>query len=206
MKQTHPLESLLRPAVEFNTTWVCLGCAVLCLYAPWSIALAPSVGWGMAAAFLALGGWRAHQGWTVLRYRRNMRRLPRFALRSDQIPVSSRSLWLGKGFKWEACHTQRLYDSQQPEAEAYIQPPRRYRWARAIERRLEGVRSLYFVVRLLSADTALNPVRPLPQWAACRPCMPWSGRKVPCGCRWASASATPWSKARRASARRVKPR
>lgn len=162
MKQTHPLESLLRPAVEFNTTWVCLGCAVLCLYAPWSIALAPSVGWGMAAAFLALGGWRAHQGWTVLRYRRNMRRLPRFALRSDQIPVSSRSLWLGKGFKWEARHTQRLYDSQQPEAEAYIQPPRRYRWARAIERRLEGVRSLYFVVRLLSADTALNPMRPLP--------------------------------------------
>ncbi|MCE8005308.1 type IV conjugative transfer system coupling protein TraD [Billgrantia ethanolica] len=162
MKQVHPLESLLRPAVELNTAVVCIACAVLCLFAPWALALTPSVGIGMAAGFGAFGLWRARQGWIVLRYRRNMRRLPRFALRSDQIPVSKRNLWLGKGFKWEARHTQRLHESQQPDTEQYVRPSRIYRLARTLENRLERVRSLYIVIRLLSADSALNPVRPLP--------------------------------------------
>lgn len=162
MKQSHPLESLLRPAVELNTALVCVLCAALCVFAPWALALTPSVGIGMGFGFLAFGVYRGKQGWIVLRYRRNMRRLPRFALRSDQIPVSTRSLWLGKGFRWEARHTQRLHESQQPEAAGYIKPSFLYRWARRVENRLERVESLYFVIRLLSADTALNPFRPLP--------------------------------------------
>lgn len=162
MRQTHPLEALLRPAVELNTVWICCAAAVLCIYAPWSLALSPSVGWGMAGGFLAFGAWRFRQAWTVLRYRRNMRRLPKFERRSDQIPVSSRNLWLGLGFKWEARHTQRLHESQQPEAEAYVKPSARYQWARRMERSLERYRRLRFAIRLLSADSALNPFRPLP--------------------------------------------
>lgn len=162
MNQQHPLESLLRPAVELNTVAVCVACAALCLFAPWALALTPSVGLGMAAAFLSFGALRGRQAWIVLRYRRSMRRLPRFALRSDQIPVSRRALWLGRGFKWEARHTQRLHESQQPEAQPYVRPSRLYRAARALEHRLERYRALYIVIRLLSADSALNPFRPLP--------------------------------------------
>lgn len=162
MKQHHPLEALLRPAVELNTAIVCLVCALLCVFTPWALALAPGVGIGMGLGFLAFGLYRGRQAWIVLRYRRNMRRLPRFALRSDQIPVSTRNLWLGKGFRWEARHTQRLHDSQQPEAEPYVGPSALYRWARRLENRMERVRSLHFAIRLLSADTALNPFRPLP--------------------------------------------
>ncbi|WP_061289975.1 type IV conjugative transfer system coupling protein TraD [Azotobacter vinelandii] len=162
MNQNHPLESLLRPAVELQTTWVCLACAVLCIWAPWSIALAPSVGIGTALGFVAFGAWRARQAWIILRYRRHMRRLPRFALRSPQIPVSHRYLWLGKGFRWEARHTQRLHEAQQPEAQPFIKPSRLYERARKAEIALERIPLSDPLITLLRADVPFNPVRPLP--------------------------------------------
>lgn len=162
MNQTHPLEALLRPAVELNTALVCLACAVLCIMAPWSLALSPSVGYGMAAGFAAFGLWRARQAWVVLRYRRNMKRLPRFALPSRQIPVSQRLLWMGKGFKWEARHTQRLHESQQPHVQRYLRPGPAYRLAREMENRLERYGAGRSLVKLLAADVPWNPLRPLP--------------------------------------------
>ncbi|SEG30357.1 type IV conjugative transfer system coupling protein TraD [Billgrantia desiderata] len=158
----YPIESLLRPAVELYTAATCAACALVCMYAPWALALTPSVGWGMSAAFAAFGAYRGRQGWRILRYRRNMRRLPRFELRADQIPVSTRGLWIGKGFRWEAQHTQRLYEAAAPDARHYINPSPLYKLARSLEHRWERFRMLAIVIRLLSADTALNPVRPLP--------------------------------------------
>ena len=162
MSSHHPLESLLRPAVELNTVWVCIGCAVLCLFAPWSLALTPSVGITTAGGFLAYGTWRFHQAWVVLRYRRNMRRLPRFELSSRQIPISRRNLWLGKGFRWQARHTQRLYEASQPAAEAYVNPSPTYERARRLENLLERKPLVDQMAKLLRWDSPLNPVRPLP--------------------------------------------
>lgn len=162
MSSQHPLESLLRPAVELYTVAVCAGCAVLSLYAPWSLALAPSVGIITAAGFVAFGAWRFRQAWTVLRYRRNMRRLPRFALPARKIPLSKRSLWLGKGFRWHARHTQRLHESAQPAAESYVQPSVWFQRARRLEQRLESGALGQHVADVLRWDSLLNPVRPLP--------------------------------------------
>ncbi|GEN23124.1 conjugative coupling factor TraD, PFGI-1 class [Halomonas cupida] len=162
MSNSHPLESLLRPAVELNTVWVCAGCAVLCIYAPWSLALTPSVGISTAFAFVAYGAWRLNQAWVVLRYRRNMRRLPRFALPARKVPVSKRSLWLGKGFKWDAQHTQRLHESAQPAAKVYVQPSVWFQRARRLEQSLEGGAVGQHIASLLRWDSPLNPVRPLP--------------------------------------------
>ncbi|MFM9271854.1 type IV conjugative transfer system coupling protein TraD [Halomonas elongata] len=162
MSSHHPLESLLRPAVELNTVWVCLGCAVLCIYAPWSLALTPSVGMTTAAGFLAYGAWRFRQAWIVLRYRRNMRRLPRFALPARKVPVSQRSLWLGKGFMWDSQHTQRLHESAQPAAKVYVQPSVWFKRARRLEQSLEGGAIGKHIASLLRWDSPLNPVRPLP--------------------------------------------
>ena len=162
MATSHPIEALLRPAVEFNTTAVCWASAALCLWAPWSLALTPSVGYGLAAGFAAFGLWRFRQGWRILQYRRSMKRLPRFARRADQIPVSPRLLWLGKGFRWEALHTRRLYEAQQPEARPYLQPNAVYRLARSLENRIDRYSWAQPLVRVLSVDVPWNPIRPLP--------------------------------------------
>ncbi|OLU25502.1 conjugative coupling factor TraD, PFGI-1 class [Pseudomonas sp. PA15(2017)] len=169
MARQHVIEALLRPAVELYTTTICLASAALCLWAPWMIALNPSIGAGMAAAFLLLAWHRGVDAWTVLTYQRNIRRLPRYEMSSADVPVSPSNLFLGKGFLWEQKHTQRLYSSLKPEVAKYVKPSKLYRSARRLEKRLdrEGQKLLpsplaRAVQRGLKWDSAFNPVRPLP--------------------------------------------
>ncbi|MBA4823423.1 type IV conjugative transfer system coupling protein TraD [Pantoea ananatis] len=160
MSDRYVMESLLRPAVEMYSATVAGSATFICLTAPWSVALAPSVSWVTAAGFGVLALKRTSQGLKILRYRRNIRRLSRYALTSDQIPVSRRHLFLGKGFQWSPRHTQRLMEARRPECEIYVQPSVMYRMARELEKKMEY--SLPWLCRLTSADSALNPFRPLP--------------------------------------------
>lgn len=156
----YALEALLRPPVEFYSTvtascgaLICLTQAPLLMLTPWQARL-------MACALMMLALRRGWQGWHIVRYHRNLLRLPRYALTSRKIPVSHQRLFLGKGFRWLPIHTQRLYDCLQPEAARWLRPGWCYRLARHIEKHVEH--TLPGLTRLLSADRWLNPVRPLP--------------------------------------------
>ncbi|CDM88730.1 TraM recognition domain-containing protein [Xenorhabdus bovienii] len=160
MSGRYVVEALLRPAVELNTAVVSSVAAFICICAPWAIALTPSVSYVMAGGFAVLAMIRTWQGIQVIHYRRNLRRLPRYQMSTKQIPVSHQRLFLGKGFRWQQKHTQRLQDTRRPEVERFVQPPQIYQLARALERRTEyrwpGLSAL------LRKDSPLNPVRPLP--------------------------------------------
>ena len=160
MSNRYVIEALLRPAVELNTAVVSGMAAYVCAQAPWAVALAPSVSYVTAAGFVALAVTRTHQGMKIIRYRRNLRRLPRYVMSTKQIPVSHRRLFLGRGFRWTQKHTQRLQDTLRPEVARYLQPNRFYLGARQLEMMTEH--RLPWLGKLLSADTPLNPVRPLP--------------------------------------------
>ncbi|EPX0579933.1 type IV conjugative transfer system coupling protein TraD [Escherichia coli] len=156
----YALEALLRPPVEFYST-VIAGCgALICLTQAPLLMLTPWQARMMASALMLLALRRGWQGWQIVRYQRNLLRLPRYALTSRKIPVSRQRLFLGKGFRWQPIHTQRLYDCLQPEAARWLRPGWCYRLARHIEKRSEH--TLPGLARLLSADRWLNPVRPLP--------------------------------------------
>ncbi|HCT2146588.1 TPA: type IV conjugative transfer system coupling protein TraD [Raoultella ornithinolytica] len=160
MSNRYVIEALLRPAVELNTAVVSGMAAYVCVQAPWAVALAPSVSYVTAAGFAALAVTRTHQGMKIIRYRRNLRRLPRYVMSTKQIPVSHHRLFLGRGFRWTQKHTQRLQDTLRPEVARYLQPNRFYLGARQLEMMTEH--RLPWLGKLLSADTPLNPVRPLP--------------------------------------------
>lgn len=160
MSNRHVIETLLRPAVELYSAITALAAACLCLAAPWSLMLSPSVSRVMAGGFMAFALFRGHQGMTILRYRRNIRRLPRYVLTSQQIPVSHRDLFIGRGFRWQPGHTRRLLACRRPEAERYVLPGQLYRQARGLEKRAEH--RCPWLNRLLSCGSILNPVRPLP--------------------------------------------
>ena len=160
MSNRYVIEALLRPAVELNTAVVSGMAAYVCVQAPWAVALAPSVSYVTAAGFAALAVTRTHQGMKIIRYRRNLRRLPRYVMSTKQIPVSHRRLFLCRGFRWTQKHTQRLQDTLRPEVARYLQPNRFYLGARQLEMMTEH--RLPWLGKLLSADTPLNPVRPLP--------------------------------------------
>ncbi|WP_445674109.1 type IV conjugative transfer system coupling protein TraD [Pseudomonas ceruminis] len=159
----HAMESLLRPAVELYTVGICTGAGVLCLHSPWAVALSPEVGAGMALAYTAFGLKRLNEARIVLRYRRNIRRLPRYSLTSRQIPVSSKRLFMGRGFRWSRLHTQRLLEAQDPALARYVNQSIAYQWARRLEHVLEKAPpGLSLLPRMTAWDSPLNPVRPLP--------------------------------------------
>lgn len=156
----YALDALLRPPVEFYSAVTLFCAALLCLCCAPLLMLTVPESQLTGGGLLLLALWRGWQGWQVVRYQRNLLRLPRYALPGRRIPVSRRALFLGKGFRWQPLHTQRLYDCRQPEAARWLQPGWCYRLARHIEKR--GEQTLPGLTRLLSADHWLNPVRPLP--------------------------------------------
>jgi len=163
MAQPHAVEVLLRPAVELYTVAVCTGAAILCLVAPWSLALNPLLGLGAALAFLTFGAIRLNDAWAILRYRRNIRRLPRYVMISRDVPVSQQRLFIGRGFKWEQRHTHRLMQTYRPEFRRFVEPTAIYRAARRMEERLEFAPfPLSKLARVLAWDSPFNPARPLP--------------------------------------------
>lgn len=158
MSNQYLIESLLRPPVEFYTATASAGASILCISTPWALALTPSVGYGLGAAFGALALVRAKQGWEIVRYHRNLKRLSLYTMSSKQVPVGRKYLFLGKGFRWTQRHTQRLHDCFQLYGEKYVSPSPLYAWVKAFEKKYED----HFLSRLTSKDHFLNPFRPLP--------------------------------------------
>lgn len=163
MQSSTGVETALRPAVEGYTVLVASLSALLCWTAPWAIALNPVLGAAAGATFLALASIRGWQAARVLRYRRNIRHLPRYTMASRDIPVSNHDLFLGRGFRWEPRHTQRLQQTYRPECRRYVEPGPAFLLARRLEHRLEfAPPPLKLLARITSWDSPLNPVRPLP--------------------------------------------
>lgn len=168
MSNRYVIEAMIRPPVELISASVLFGCAWLCVDAPWLVSVSPdgyftagplsvAVNTAMAAAFAIPGAIRLYQGWKICRFLASLRRLPAWVMTSAAIPVSQRRLWLGRGFRWEQRHTQRLTYCLRPEVAHYVNPGPCYRLARHLELRYEGA----LPARLTATDSRWNPVRPL---------------------------------------------
>lgn len=156
-------DNRLRPAFEFFPATV-LGGTALALWqdAYWLLPVMPGVASTMAGIFAALALWRFWQGLKILRYRANLRKLPRYVLDADAIPVSKAKLFLGRGFRWDQRHSQRLIETFDPAKRRWLDPGALYRAARALELAAEHRLWLEPLARIARWDSAWNPVRPLP--------------------------------------------
>jgi conjugal transfer pilus assembly protein TraD len=158
----HPIEALLRPPVELWTASVSFAAGAIALLAPWALMMPPGVAYLAGACLFLFGLFRAKQAWRVLRYQRNMRRLPTYRIRADQMPVSQHKLFLGRGFRWTQQHTQRLRDTLRPEVRRYVLPGALYRWARRKDVAWEHTPGLSLFARGLRSRSRWNPLAPLP--------------------------------------------
>ena len=158
----HPLEVLLRPPVELWSGTIALSSGVLCATTPSLLMMTPSVGYTSAAILCGFALYRINQGRNILRYQRNIKRLPRFSMSSKEIPCYENYLYLGHGFKWGQKHTQRIKDTLAPEAKKYTEQSKLYDVVRKFERDYESS-ILSFIGRWTSKDHVLNPFRPYPE-------------------------------------------
>ena len=161
MTARYQVEALLRPAVEMWSALLAIAMAILVtglyqyLYLSWPLALS-------AAAFFSFyGAWRFLQGRRILRYRRRLHWQPRYSIRRGRIPVSATKLFIGRGFRWKARHTQRLRDCLLPDNAPFMRQPWRLAVGQSIARALES-RGPSVLARFLLADHPLNPFRPPP--------------------------------------------
>lgn len=160
----YPLESLLRPPVEFIPAVASVASATALAAWPKLFMMTPFVGYTAGAIFLAHAAWRVKQGLRIIAYHRNLKRLKRYVLTADEIPWSREKLFLGLGFAWDQRHTQRLHDVRLPENIQYHHVGKFYRWARQFEINAEhsDYHFLLKLRKLAQRDAWWNPVAPLP--------------------------------------------
>jgi conjugative coupling factor TraD (SXT/TOL subfamily) len=122
MKNRYPVERLLRPAVESWAGLVSGVAAGLLLRWPEFFLLPPTMSKVFAVVLGVIAFRYFKQAYRIIHYQQHLRRLPSYVLASSKVPVSHKQLFLGKGFRWEAKHTQRLYECYQPKATKYLKP------------------------------------------------------------------------------------
>jgi conjugative coupling factor TraD (TOL family) len=107
------LEAKLRSPVEWVSAFACVTGSIL-LYCKdnWFGPLTAYQPF-LIGGLLALGLKRGIEGWQVMLYRRRLRSLRLYRLASRRVPHASGKLFLGRGFRWQPIHTQRLYEARE---------------------------------------------------------------------------------------------
>lgn len=162
MTDRYEVEVLLRPPVELSSAVVALCSAAIVLAAPQALMMTPAIAWFSASCLTGIGLWRGWQAWQVMQYQHHLRRSPRYVMSSSQVPVSHSVLFLGRGFRWNQMHTERLYAARDKMAERYLQPGAIRQWIRRKEIEWEHTPILKMIMRWTAKDSPLNLVRPPP--------------------------------------------
>jgi conjugative coupling factor TraD (SXT/TOL subfamily) len=110
MSKHYPIEAMLRPPIEWWSAAVCGITGATALLVPHDIYISRTSGilLGVSCTYIAVK--RFCQGLYVRRYQKNLVALPAYSLVSSALPKAPGKLFLGKGFKWQVTHTQRLHD------------------------------------------------------------------------------------------------
>lgn len=94
----------------------------------------------------------------IRKFRKSVKRLPFYALTADEVPMSDKALFMGKGFEWNQTHTQRLNQIRTEymhlKKQSYL-----YELARQYEISVPGKN---WLTKLTSSTSWWNPVAPLP--------------------------------------------
>ena len=149
-----PPENVYRPPYEWTSALVFVVGVVVLLFMPLPIFSTVPV----MVILLALATKRFLQGKRIYKFRKSLKTLPFYAATPDEVPLSNKALFLGKGFAWTQTHTQRLMMSRLPENIHLTQVSKLYEWAR--NREIHGKTD--WLTRFLSSNHKLNPVKPLP--------------------------------------------
>lgn len=154
----YPVENLLREPTEIYTSITCTALGILAVAKPHLFLLTKGMGYyaGISLGLLSLvRGWQALK---IKRYHRRLIAMPYYALSTQEVPLSKKWLFVGKGFRWFPHHTQRLHQIKQIKNESFMQRGKCFRAVREFCQNHEQTR----LAKWLSSSSKLNPFRPDP--------------------------------------------
>lgn len=117
------LEAKLRPAYEWLPAVTSLAVAGVLALKPGYFLVDTPMGACVIGGLVLHGVLRAQEALDNGRYRRNLTQPRSYAISAEDIPVDDERLFLGRGFRWDQRHTQRLWEARQPKNEHLVGPP-----------------------------------------------------------------------------------
>jgi conjugal transfer pilus assembly protein TraD len=163
----YPFDNVYRKPYELYSASLMIIVAVVTLMLPIPIIMTSF----MALSLFLCASFRIWQGLKIRRYRKRLKYLPYYGLTAANTPMSRKAVFLGKGFKWDARHTQRLYLARLPKNSDLINDSRMYRYCRTIEIKASGNHSNAYnqtIARFSSKNHVLNPWREMPSLGGSR--------------------------------------
>ncbi|PJE14458.1 type IV conjugative transfer system coupling protein TraD [Legionella sp.] len=158
MANRYPVENLLRDPTEIYSSITLLSLALLAYSLPHLLLLTQSMGLYCALSLSGFGVFRALQAYRIKRYQRRLIKMPYFAMSTVDVPLSQRWLFVGRGFRWFARHTQRLHQIKQVENERFLQRGKVHQAVAAFCKNHESSH----LAALFRSPSLLNPFRPDP--------------------------------------------
>ena len=167
MSRKHPVENLLRTPYEAWSSMAYGLAGGLTLLSPSVLMGAlhtPSLTYGLAGGLLIRSGQRFLQSRKLSKYQYELHKLPKYEIRSSDVPISRKNLFLGLGFEWTARHTQRLSDFSRQEFDhhRYRDKTKTYKVARQIQKMLKATVLMSWMSHCLALEAWYNPVAPIP--------------------------------------------
>ena len=116
----YPSENLLREPTEAFSAMTLAALGVLTWFTPNYLLLTPKLGHSTSLVLMILASIRLIQFYRIKRYHHRLNKMPRFSLSSKEIPLSKDKLFIGRGFRWQPLHTQRLHQIKQIHNQKFI--------------------------------------------------------------------------------------
>lgn len=117
---TYPTENLLREPTEAFSAMTLAFLSALTWFAPHYLLLTHQLGQSTSLILIILSSIRFIQFYRIKRYHRRLNKMPRYFLSTQEIPLSKDKLFLGRGFRWQPIHTQRLHQIKQIHNQKFI--------------------------------------------------------------------------------------
>jgi len=116
----YPSENLLREPTEAFSAMTLTALGILTWFTPSYLLLTPKLGQSTSLILMILASIRYIQFYRIKRYHHRLNKIPHFSLSNKEIPLSKDKLFIGRGFRWQPLHTQRLHQIKQIHNQKFI--------------------------------------------------------------------------------------
>lgn len=167
------LDGRLRPCYEYHASVTSALSAMAITQMPFLAGLPVSTSYALAVAIGCMSASQVYNGSQLRKYQKGLLTLEPYFISTDEIPVSDKDFWLGKGFEVTQVHAQRMYECNKPAGLPYIMQSDYYKSARrftrnnhksnswAVKKIVSALNQQYFI-NVGTAKFLKNPLAPLP--------------------------------------------
>ncbi len=131
MDKTNVLDGRIRPCYEYHAATISACTSLILTQAPFIAGIPYSTAHALAISSAAMGVAQYFNGKKLKKYHNALRNIDAYFMSTEELPVSTKFFWLGRGFEWTQKHAQRLYEATTPNGEKITEDSKLYKKIRS---------------------------------------------------------------------------